>query len=253
MKNIDDRAKKALMDQTSDADKMQQEIWNRLDKELFTEPKTDTRKVKTMKKRALPLLIAAAAGLLIAFSFQTETGMALIDRIKEMFVPEKEVIQSIEGMDEETNVQLNEGKNAEYVIYIDEERYKMVKGEGDEPDVITTKEELPEKYPEVSMTIEQVPDMGPDTLVGQYEEELKTEFPDLREVEEVTEPVEGYQLHGIKNGGMEWNDEVVHAYVTSNGQEGSFIITERYFLEAAEGHGARFYAMLQEFHIVEPE
>ena len=67
----------------------------------------------------------------------------------------------------------------------------------------------------------------------------------------MTEPVEGYQLHGIQNGGQKWDDEVVHAYVISNGKEGSFVITERYFLEAAEGHGARFYAMLQEFQILE--
>lgn len=251
MKNIDDRAKKALMEQTSDANKLEQEIWEQLDRELFAEPETGTRKVENMRNRRLPLLIAAAAGLLIAFSFQTETGMALIDRIKEIFVPEKEVVQSIEGMDEETNVQLNEGKNVEYVIYIDEERYRMIQGEGGKPDVITTKEELPEPYPEVSMTIEQIPEIAPDTLVHQYKEELKLEFPDLRKAEEVTEPVEGYQLHGIKNGGQEWDDEVVHAYVISNGKDGSFVITERYFLEAAEGHGARFYAMLQEFHIVD--
>lgn len=250
MKNIDDRAKKALMDKTSEAGQLEQEIWNHLEDELFAEPQTAARKVKSMKKKMLPLLIAAA-GILIAFSFQTETGMALIDRLKEMFVPEKEVVQSIEGMDEETNVQLHEGKDAEYVIYIDEERYKMIKGEGHRPDVITTKEELPENFPEVSMTIEQIPDAAPDILVSQYEEELKLEFPDLRPVEQVTEPVEGYQLHGIQNGGQQWNDEVVHAYVISNGKEGSFVITERYFLEAAEGHGARFYAMLQEFHIVE--
>lgn len=251
MKNIDDRAKKALMDKTSEAGQLEQEIWSRLEDELFTEPQTAARKVKSMKKKVLPLIIAAAAGILIAFSFQTETGMALIDRIKETFVPEKEVVQSIEGMDEETNVQLNEGKGAEYVIYIDEERYKMIKGEGERPDVIATKEELPENFPEVSMTIEQIPDIVPDTLVSQYEEELKLEFPDLRPVEQVTEPVEGYQLHGIQNGGQKWDDEVVHAYVISNGKEGSFVITERYFLEAAEGHGARFYAMLQEFQILE--
>lgn len=251
MKKTDDQLKKALMDHTDDSLKMKEEIWDRLDEELFSEEKPQPRKVNKMKKRVLPILLAAAAAILLVFSFQTEPGMALIDRVKEMFAPEKEVTQSIEGQDEETNVQLNEGKDADYVIYIDEERYKMIRGEGDEADVITTKEPLPERYPEVTMTIEQVPDIAPDTLVGQIEEQLTAEFPDLREVEQVTEPVEGYQLHGIANGGMEWDDPVVHAYVISNGQTGSFVITERYFLEAAEGHGARFYAMLQEFHIVE--
>lgn len=251
MKKTEGQLKKALMDHTDDSLKMKEEIWNRLDEELFNEEPSQPRKVKKMKRRALPLLIAAAAVILLVFSFQTDTGMALIDRVKELFAPEKEVIQSIEGQEEETNVQLNEGKDADYVIYIDEERYKMIHGEGDEADVITTKEPLPERYPEVTMTIEQVPDTAPDTLVDEIEKQLKAEFPDLRAVEQVTEPVEGYQLHGIANGGMQWDDPVVHAYVISNGQTGSFVITERYFLEAAEGHGARFYAMLQEFHIVE--
>ncbi|MDN7246743.1 hypothetical protein QWY16_01710 [Planococcus shenhongbingii] len=232
-----------------------------------------------MKKMMVLLLFAAAAILLMLFSFQNGIGTSWDKLLKEngqsekaipaagqkaqaeeekpaieeMFEAEKEVVIHIEGMEEKVKMQLNKGKNEDYVIYIDEERYKMIKGEGDEPDVITTKEPLPEQYPEVLMTIEQVPEIDPDTLVDQVEADLKEEFPDLREVEQVTEPVEGYQLHGIANGGQKWDDPVVHAYVISNGQSGSFVITERYFLEAAEGHGARFYAMLQEFYIVELE
>lgn len=252
MKKVDDEARRALMKHTDPPEDMKDEIWNRLDEELFQKD-AKPKKAQRMKRRILPLLLAAAAALLLVFGFRTDTGLALIDRIKEIFEPEKSVIQSIEGTEEKNDVQLNEGKNSEYVIYIDEERYKMIKGEGDEADVITTKEPLPEQYPEVSMTIEQVPDTAPDGLVDSVEEELKTEFPDLREVEQVEEPVTGYQLHGIANGGQEWDDPVVHAYVISNGNGGSYVITERYFLEAAEGHGARFSAMLQEFHIVEPE
>lgn len=252
MKHVDDKAKRALMKHTDHPEDMKDEIWNRLNEEFFEE-EIKPKKVHKMKRRILPVLIAAAAGLILVFGFGTDTGMALIDRIKEMFEPEKRVIQSIEGSEEKNEVQLNEGKNSEYVIYIDEERYKMIKGKDNEPDVITTKEPLPEQYPEVSMTIEQVPDTAPEVLVNSVEEELKAEFPDLREVEQVEEPVTGYQLHGIANGGLEWDDLVVHAYVISNGNDGSYVITERYFLEAAEGHGARFFAMLQEFHIVEPK
>ncbi|MGK7378860.1 hypothetical protein ACSFXN_13585 [Planococcus sp. 1R117A] len=231
-----------------------------------------------MKKPMVLLLFAAAAILLILFNFQNDIGTFWDNLLKEseqseeaipavdqkvqaeeeaslekMFEAEKEVVIHIEGMEEKVKMQLNKGKNEDYVIYIDEERYKMIKGEADEPDVIITKEPLPDQYPEVLMTIEQVPEIEPDTLVDQIEAGLKEEFPDLREVEQVTEPVEGYQLHGIANGGQKWDDPVVHVYVISNGQSGSFVITERYFLEAAEGHGARFYATLQEFHIIKPE
>jgi hypothetical protein len=252
VKKVDDGAKKALMKHTTPPENMKDEIWEQLDKELFEE-EINPKKVHKMKTRILPTLIAAAAILLLVFSFKTDTGLALVDRIKELFESEKGVVQSIEGTDEKNEVQLNEGKNAEYVIYIDEERYKMTRGEGEQPDVITTKEALPENFPEVSMTIDQVPEEAPDVLVDEIEEQLKTEFPDLREVQQVEEPVKGYQLHGIADGGQEWDDPVVHAYVISNGHGGSYVITERYFLEASEGHGARFYAMLQEFYIVGTE
>lgn len=167
--------------------------------------------------------------------------------IKDLFAPEKEIIQSIEGQDEETNVHLNEGTNADYVIYLDETRYKMMNSE--DSDIITTIEPLPAQYPEVTMEIKQVADETPEDLVSKIETELKKDFPGLRAVETVTEPVEGFWLHGV--AGNDSKSKVVTAYVISNGKQGSFVITENYFLEAAEGHGARFHHMLKSFEIVE--
>ena len=198
------------------------------------------------KKRFIPVFITAAA-LVIAFSLQTDTGMAFMKGIKDMFVPEKKTIQSIEGQDEVANVNLNEGTNSEYIIYVDETRYKMINGK--ETDIITTIDPLPEKYPEVTMEIKQVANEKPEDLVGKVETELKIDFPELRAIETVTEPVEGYWLHGTT--GSEWDSKVVTAYVLSNGKKGSFVITENYFLEAAEGHGARFHRMLESFEIIE--
>jgi len=250
MSNIDKKAKKDLQARTEkDSHGMKDEIWNALENELFSEEKQPRGVVKKMKKRnrVIPLIITVAAGVVIALSLQTDTGEAFVKGIKDMFVPEKEVIQSIEGQDEETKVNLYEGTDSEYVIYVDEERYKMINGE--ESDLITTKDPLPEKYPDVTMEIKQVPDVKPEVLVEQYEAELKKDFPELRAIEAVTEPVSGYLLHGIN--GNQADSVVVHAYVISNGKEGSFIITEYYFLEAAEGHGARFHRMLETFEIVE--
>ena len=250
MSNFDKKAKDDFKERTDkDTQGMKDEIWNALENELFTNnqtPRGDVRKMKK-KNRVVPIIVTVAAGVLIAFSLQTDTGTAFMKSIKEMFVPEKEVIQSIEGQDEKTNVQLNEGKDSDYVLYVDETRYKMV--QGDDSDLITPKDPLPEKYPDVSMEIKQVPDVKPEVLVKEYEAELKKDFPELRAIEEVTEPVEGFLLHGIN--GNQADSVVVHAYVISNGKEGSFVITEYYFLEAAEGHGARFHRMLESFEIVE--
>lgn len=250
MSNFDERAKNEIHRRTDqDTIGLKDEIWNSLEKELFSEERANKGEIKTLKKknRVIPIIITTAAAIVIAFSLQTDTGMAFIKGIKEMFVPEKEINQSIEGQDEATNVHLNEGTNSEYIIYVDETRYKMINGK--ETDMITTIDPLPEKYPEVTMEIKQLPNEKPEDLVGKVEAELKKDFPELRTVETVTEPVEGYWLHGVT--GNEWDSKVVTAYVISNGNKGSFVITENYFLEAAEGHGARFHHMLESFEIIE--
>ena len=71
--------------------------------------------------------------------------------------------------------------------------------QGEEADIITTLEPLPEKYPEVSMEITQVADEKPEDRVKKIEAELKVDFPELREIETVTEPVEGF-LYTELNG-----------------------------------------------------
>lgn len=245
MENFDERAKRELYKNTTPPDGIHEEIWENIEKELFQTRRTT--KVKRKKKRWIPIGITAAVFMFL-FSTRTEPGMAVMNQIKDLFEPEKKVIQEIEGNEEVTDVQLSEGSDADYVIYIDTSRYKMIKGE--DADLITTIEPLPDHYPDVSMEIRQIPNSAPNEVVNDVAIELRNEFPDLTEPEYVTEPVEGYQLHGI-SGGQEWDSPVVHVYVISNGKSGSFVITERYFLEAAEGHGVRFRQMLEEFVIVE--
>jgi hypothetical protein len=247
MDQLDERVKKEILEHTkASSDKLKENIWIHLDQELFQEK---SRKEKKMKKKSkiIPIIIVAAAAIMLLFSTQTDTGTAFIKQVKDMFVPEKEIIQSIEGTEEETEVVLQEGKDAEYVIYMDEERYKLVKG--DSSDVITTKEPLEDRYPEVSMEIEQFKDVAPEDMVATLETEIASTYTKVKETENVMEPVEGYKIHGIS--GSEWDSPVTNVYVIDNRHGGSFVITEKYFLEAAEGHGARFYAILQEFEIVD--
>lgn len=239
MNDLDHLIKKTLDQKWPKEEKMKEEIWNQLEHTLFEE--------KRKRRKGIVFLAAATAIFLLFISLQTNTGIAVMKNIKDFFVPEKETIQNIEGHDEKTNVHLHEGTHANYVIYLDETHYKMIKDE--EADIITTIEPLPEQYPDVSMEIKQVADVSPEILVKQVEKNLKKDFPALREIETTTDPVEGFLLHGIN--GSERDSEVVHTYVISNGKNGSFIIKEKYFLEAAEGHGARFHHMLKSFEIVE--
>ena len=249
MNHLDNQIKEAFdKNSPEETDRLREKIWNELELELFSKKQQSKGEKNKMEKknRVISLVIVVAAALLVVFSLQTSPGMAIIKSIQDMFVPKKEINQGIEGQEENTEVHLNEGKDAEYVIYIDETRYKMVRGE--HADIITTIDPLPSKYPEVTMVIKQVVDEKPEVLVQNIEVELRKDYPELREMETVTEPVEGFLLHGA--AGSEWDSKIVHTYVTSNGAEGSFIITENYFLEAAEGHGARFHHMLESFEIV---
>lgn len=173
--------------------------------------------------------------------------------IEERFPAEKEMVVQIEGTEEKITGRLHIGKNESYIIYIDEERYKMVSGQEADPPMIVPKEALPEGYPEVSMAILHSPDTAPVERTAELAEQLKASFPDLKEAERVEEPVQGILLHGIADGGLEWDDPVIHVYIVSDGQQGSFTLMEKYFLEAAEGHGARFYAMAKEFMALAPE
>ncbi|MCZ8538134.1 hypothetical protein M9R32_13135 [Paenisporosarcina quisquiliarum] len=201
-----------------------------------------------MKERDISILIITTITVLSLFVYNspTDTGIAIKKEMKDIFSPEKVVKQSIEGMDEEIQMKLNEGHRSEYVMYVDEERYMLTHGE--KSDVITPLHPAPENYPEVTMEIEQFPNEKPLDLVEIIEAQLHKEFTKL-EVAEITNPIKGYQIHGA--AGNKADSKIVNAYVISNGKEGSFVITQFYFLEAAEGHGARLHHMLETFKIVE--
>lgn len=265
-KNVDKEIRANLLKNTNDALKKKEEIWGNIEtklaideenprniasemeeKNIEIEPRSSRKKAKKSRKsKGWSTGMIAAAILLGFFATSTDTGQAVVNNIKEYFAPEKQVVEEIEGMPEEKEVVLKESKSG-YIIYIDEERYKLVEEDG--IDKIVTKEPLPENYPEVAMEISQVEDKSPEELATSIQEELKNSFETVKEISTVDEPVEGLLVSAI--AGNEWDSRVTQVYIISNEKEGSFVIQQKYFLEAEEGHGARFYHMLNEFKIVE--
>ncbi len=133
-----------------------------------------------------------------------------------------------------------------YVMYYDQERYKVVEdGQLDRYVMKETAEGIPEVYMEISQDL----DNTPEELVAKLEAELKADFSKVDAPEEVTDPFEALYIHAI-DGGTKWNDPVVNYYLVDDTNGGSFVIKTKYFLEAAEGHGARFHSMLKEFTIL---
>lgn len=77
------------------------------------------------------------------------------------------------------------------------------------------------------MEIKQYTDITPQEMVMTLETDLASEYTKVTETESVSDPVEGFKLHGIS--GSEWNSPVTNVYVVDNLKGGSFVITERYF------------------------
>jgi hypothetical protein len=259
-KHVDREIKESLLKNTDHTSKQKEDLWKNIESRLAIREDSTKNKVTHMEAKKMKLEqnkrkskswitgTIAAAVLIGIFTTATDTGQAFVNNVKELFAPEKQVVREIEGMPEEQEVVLNEGK-AGYIIYIDEERYTLI--EEDSLDRIVLKEKLDDMYPEVSMSIEQVADKTPAELAADISAELKKSFATVKEVEAVTNPIDGLLISAID--GDEWDSLVTEVYIVSNEKEGSFIIQQNYFLEATEGHGVRFNQMLKAFTIIGTE
>ncbi|NLW21906.1 MAG: hypothetical protein GXY88_01405 [Tissierellia bacterium] len=246
MNNLDDKIKKALENRTQITGEDVRDVWNKIDMELNFNRKKEGKKMKSKNRGLIPFIGAAAAVAILFVSLQTNVGHAIVSQIKELFAPQKEIVQEIEGNKEKTDVHLHQPKESNYIIYVDEERYEFI--EGEDRDKIVMKDK-PDNIPEVSMEIKQVKDKYPEEVIKDIEAQLKEEYEIVHGPERVTEPLEGFTIRALT--GQQWDSKVIKFYVISNENQGSFIITQRYFLEAAEGHGVRFDEMLKEFKIIE--
>lgn len=206
--------------------------------------------IKHKGMRGLKIGIGVAAAAVAATVFLSlPAGTAMMNSVKNWFEPEKKIQVEIEGQKEDTNGQVHVDKTSDYAIYYDKDRYKLE--EGEKKDVITTIEPLPAEYPEVSLTIEQREDAQPEQLAKELAERLQGDYARVDAVERVTAPVDGYLVHAID--GNDRLSKVANVYVVDNGKGGSFILTSAYFLEAAEGHGARFTRTLEQFEVLAEE
>lgn len=124
----------------------------------------------------------------------------------------------------------------------------MIKEDG--KDKIVPRAAFNKELPPVFMEIYQVKDKDPGTVLKQLELQLKTKYSKVNYIGKVQQPLKDLLI--TASSGNKWNDIIEHYYLVDNTQKGSFIIKQHYFLEASEGHGARFYHMLQEFRLVTP-
>lgn len=75
---------------------------------------------------------------------------------------------------------------------------------------------------------------------------IETVFPS----KEVAVAPEGVICLSARDG-LDWDSLCVDVRVIDDSQGGVYVLTAQYFMEAAEGHGARFSAMMDTFRLLE--
>lgn len=244
---------------------------------------------KPHRLRYIQQLAAVIALILMLTVFlNTAPGVAAVEYVKEkisslietLFPPKKMTI-NIEGMEYEGDYAADgaepeataEAPQPGFAIYYDVDSYTMVK----EGDITYIRPYLK------SMTREEVLKIYGDSLSLLSEEERERQIASLMnpqpapalpdcEIEivhldipyeqeraelesqwETTEAVAGNRITISMYSGQEWNSPVEVRDYISDEQGGCFRITSRYYLEAAEGHGVRFAAIVNTFAVIPPQ
>lgn len=247
VKNLDDKIKNALIEGTKAAPDLKEEVWESIQGKINQEKGVSRMARKRTNRPSLLRFAAIAAVFVFLFLATTQYGQAAIDKIKILFDPQKNITEEIEGTEEEKEYTLQEGQMG-YIIYVDESMYTKEVVDGKDRIVPINKAG---NLPEMFMEISQVEDKTPQEAAKQLENDLKGEYAEFENQGKVDDPLEA--IHLAANTGKNSNDLYVKYYLVDNTEGGTFVIKLQYILEAAEGHGARFYHMLKEFKVVNLE
>ncbi len=243
------------------------------------------RRLRYMRQLAAVIVLI----LMLAVFLNTAPGVAAVEYVKEkvtslietLFPPKKMTI-NIEGMEYEGD-HVADGVEPEataeapqpgFAIYYDVDSYTMEK-EGDityiRPHLkAMTREEVLEIYGDsLSLLSEEERERQIASLMNPqpapslpnceieiihldipYEQTASQERTELESQWEITEAVAGNRITFSMCNGQEWDSPVEVRDYISDEQGGCFRITSRYFLEAAEGHGVRFAAIVNTFSVI---
>lgn len=110
-------------------------------------------------------------------------------------------------------------------------------------------EEYYTNLPACEMEIVYLPDIQPLNAAQSARDKAARVWKNLSQVKDCNEPT-GYYFD--VSAGEDGDSACEDAYFISDGQNGTFKITIRYFLDAIEGHAVRFRQMLRTFEVVTP-
>ena len=217
------------------------------------------KKAKNIHIRWIAAAIALVA--VLAF-FQTAPGAAALETVKatitsfiDSLFPPKDIPVNVEG---ETEVIHQEAGGQEpevqedgtviapgFAIYYDPEIYIMTEENGLTYIRFVTDNELPP----CEMEIKHIPDVAPKDAAEAARKEMEQCWNSVSEIRNL-EIREGFVFAFF--AGTSWDSACGDVFFLSDGQNGCFQLTSRYFIEAMEGHGSRFGQMVQTFEVIDP-
>ena len=245
-------------------------------------------RLRYMRQLAAVILLI----LMLTVFLNTAPGVAAVEYVKEkvtslieaLFPPKKMTI-NVEGMEYEGDYAA-EGVEPEvtaetpqpgFAIYYDVDSYTMEK-EGDITYIRPylkpmTREEVLEIYGDFLSSLSEEEQeqqiaslMNPQAAPAlpnceieiihldiPYAQTASQERAELEGQWEITEAVAGNRITFSMCNGQEWDSPIEVRDYISDEQGGCFRITSRYYLEAAEGHGVRFAAIVNTFAVIPPQ
>lgn len=116
-------------------------------------------------------------------------------------------------------------------------------------ELLAQQKELYDNRPTCEIEIVHLLSIQPVNAAHTTRDEAASVWESVTEVMDSEHPI-GYYFSA--STGEDWDSPREQIYFTSDGQDGTFKISMRYFLEATEGHGARFIQMLHTFEVIAP-
>lgn len=210
----------------------------------------------------IPLIAASLALALLVLFCQTAPGAAALESVREAvggliqrLYPPKSLPVEVEGevedipqeaIGQEPETQPDGTVTAPgFAIYYDPERYMMTQEDG------ATYIRFPSDgdLPPCEVEIRHIPELSCQDAAEAARQEMLDGWETVSEIS----PMEGQD--GVLfsfYAGTDWNSPCGNDYFISDGKNGCFQLTARYFVEAAEGHGARFAQMIATFSVIDP-
>ena len=133
-----------------------------------------------------------------------------------------------------------------FLIYVNEEQFNIREVDGLYS--IRSTNSLPENFPECGLDILHFANTSPDEAKASAAEALGNRYTDVFQEEESTVLPECRYLRA--SAGTDWDSEQAELWFVDDEQNGTFVLTSRYFLEAEEGLGMRFRDMVSSFRVI---